>query len=55
MAKKVAVKKTLGEKKRWIYGEILQKKWGGNRSLSGSILFLNERLWNQLSPFATFG
>jgi hypothetical protein len=28
MAQKVAIKKTLGEKERWIHGELLIKRWG---------------------------
>ena len=28
MAQKVAIKKTLGKKERWIYGELLIKRWG---------------------------
>jgi hypothetical protein len=27
MAQKVVIKKTLGEKERWIYGELLIKRW----------------------------
>jgi hypothetical protein len=27
VAQKVAVKKTLGKKKRWFYGELLTKRW----------------------------
>jgi hypothetical protein len=27
MAQKVAIKKTLGKKERWVYGELLIKKW----------------------------
>ena len=33
MAQKVAIKNTLGKKERWIYGELLIKRWGFSRVL----------------------